>query len=75
MSEVRLGVLCPQCRHLRADYTCAAFPKGIPDTITGMYLDHSQPVAGDHGIQFEPRRTGDPAPKFRAVALEEEKAG
>lgn len=71
MSEVSLGVLCRQCRHLRDDYTCAAFPRGIPDIITGLYVDHSAPVEGDSGIQFEPRQPGDPEPQFRAVALEE----
>lgn len=32
---------------------CAAFPDGIPDSIIYEGVDHTQPVKGDHGIQFE----------------------
>ena len=46
---------CPFCKHLidgRAR-TCAAFPEGIPNEITSGANDHTSPVEGDNGIQFE----------------------
>jgi hypothetical protein len=53
------------CRHLRGAYQpddseleeipcCAAFPKGIPGEISYGTNLHEAPVAGDHGIQYEP---------------------
>ena len=33
---------------------CEAFPKkGIPDEIWSAENDHSKPVKGDHGLQYE----------------------
>lgn len=32
---------------------CAAFPEGIPGEILDDTLDHREPIAGDHGIQWE----------------------
>lgn len=59
--------LCLWCRHSNIrpgeteylDYTCTAFPEGIPDEILDNRFDHRRPLEGDHGIQFEPT----PAPK------------
>jgi hypothetical protein len=48
--------ICAYCRHYTraaAVFSCAAFPRGIPDGIIGNEQDHRQPVEGDHGIQFE----------------------
>ena len=44
--------ICNFCRHLRAR-GCAAFPWGIPDEIRSGAIDHTKPVEGDNGIQFE----------------------
>lgn len=49
--------ICVGCKHLIGtllDPKCAAFPDGIPNEILLSKLDHRQPVAGDHGIQFAP---------------------
>lgn len=35
-------------------WLCKAFPKRIPQEIVDGRDDHSQPVAGDHRIRFEP---------------------
>jgi hypothetical protein len=57
---------CMTCRHFRSPFsvpagaarpdgaTCDAFPQGIPDPIFANKIDHRQPVAGDHGVQWEP---------------------
>lgn len=55
--------LCTRCLHLhdQADafdtedgaWTCDAFPEGIPEGILFGEIDHTQPVEGDHGIQYE----------------------
>lgn len=34
-------------------HTCEAFPEGIPDAITDGDEFHTDPVNGDHDIQFE----------------------
>jgi len=38
--------------------TCAAFPDGIPQGIWDNKVDHRVPIAGDHGIVFEPAWLG-----------------
>lgn len=49
---------CGGCRHWTprfGDYRiCEAFPAGIPDVIWLRFRQHVRPVAGDHGIRFEP---------------------
>lgn len=46
---------CPDCLHKHLSRaTCDAFPDGIPDAILRGRHQHRTPVAGDHGIQFEP---------------------
>lgn len=32
---------------------CSAFPDGIPDEIAYGNNPHTEPVKGDHGIQYE----------------------
>ena len=49
---------CIECRHLqqgREDWTCAAFPTGIPNNVADTTLDHRQEVEGDGGVRWEPR--------------------
>lgn len=50
--------ICHRCRHLDrssegAGMRCSAFPKGIPIEIRVGRVDHTKPVLGDRGIQFE----------------------
>lgn len=43
---------CQTCRHRISGFTCAAYPKRIPQEIlTGENL-HREPYEGDHGIQW-----------------------
>jgi hypothetical protein len=51
----RFSPVCDFCRHnFRSGVrTCAAFPRGIPDTIYDGQNLHSSPFAGDNGVQFE----------------------
>jgi len=34
--------------------TCLAFPEGIPEGIITGDIDHSVPIEGDHGFQYNP---------------------
>ncbi len=34
--------------------TCLAFPEGIPENILIGDVDHSQPIDGDNGFQYDP---------------------
>ena len=72
MTKPLVGPLCMQCRHIRANWTCDASPRGIPPEI---YLDrgtdHTRPVQGDHGIRFEPRPPDSLAPNFDDLMLPE----
>ena len=50
--------ICIDCAHFAREsegWKCAAFPNGIPDSIIGCEADHTKPIDGDHGIQFEHR--------------------
>lgn len=71
MSLPASGPLCTQCRHIRRDYTCTAFLRGIPTLIAFQGHDHTVNVPGDHGIKFEARRPGDPEPDFIDLELPE----
>ena len=50
---------CLQCKYLRrfrrkdTNYTCDAFPDGIPSVIFSGSVDHTKLYPGDHGIQFK----------------------
>ena len=50
--------MCMKCKHFHtrnfASFTCDAFPKGIPIEIIDGEKLHTSPIAGDHGIVFEP---------------------
>jgi hypothetical protein len=71
---------CIKCAHFNDDkpgaYVCAAYPDGIPTDILYDEVDHRQPYAGDHGIQFEPWEAGAESPfaYWDRLAAEEAKA-
>ena len=52
---------CLECSRLGGSknggfgFVCEAFPSGIPDEIITGETDHTEPVDGDHGIQFKKR--------------------
>jgi hypothetical protein len=55
----RTAPICLVCKHYNRDEnatkpTCKAFPDRIPAAIRESRLDHRLPIAGDHGITFEP---------------------
>ena len=48
--------ICMMCSHFHreaAGLTCDAFAERISDDIIHSRLDHTKPIDGDHGIQFE----------------------
>lgn len=47
--------ICHRCVHRTSVRNCKAFPDGIPGDILAGRVMHTQPYAGDRGIQFEPR--------------------
>lgn len=50
--------MCEVCAHNNGDFTCEAFPGGIPIEISGKKrIDHRFPFPGDAGIQFEKDNT------------------
>lgn len=58
--------MCWYCRHrVKGTWTCAAFPRGIPDTIADGDFDHRAEYRGDEGIRFEPRSDMAIPPEFR----------
>jgi len=56
-----ISPLCLECKHYHdklykadEDRICKAFPDGIPERIFyTSEIDHTEPVEGDGGIQFE----------------------
>jgi hypothetical protein len=57
--EERIGMdfteqpICNKCKHRSRSIYCAAYPEGIPRSILLNEQDHTKPINGDHGIQFE----------------------
>lgn len=48
---------CLQCTYWEEPgIICAAFPEGIPKEVLMNIVDHKNPVSGDHGIRFAPRK-------------------
>jgi len=47
---------CFRCVHYIGgiELVCAAFPAGIPVKILAATIDHTGPIDGDNGLQFEP---------------------
>jgi hypothetical protein len=50
--------ICLGCVHFHhgsdRDYTCAAYPDGIPRCILESRVDHRHVFIGDRGIRFAP---------------------
>ena len=70
MPTPAIGPFCLSCRHIRKDWTCDAFPQGIPAEIVFGH-PHDTPVEGDGGIQFELRPDDLPLPDFNDLMMEE----
>ena len=54
---------CSNCTRLDKnsdDFTCAAFPDGVPDDILTNFRTHVEPYPGDNGIRFDPIDKNDP---------------
>ena len=57
--EERMGMdftdhpICNKCKHRSRGIYCVAYPEGIPRSILLNEQDHTKPIKGDHGIQFE----------------------
>ncbi len=45
--------LCDTCVHFSPDFTCKAFPAGIPDEIVFSLVDHRIPFRDDGGVTYE----------------------
>lgn len=46
---------CVLCKHLRpGEYSCKAFPTGIPENVLLNQTDHRRPVEGDKGVRWSP---------------------
>ena len=55
LSTVQYSPVCTKCKHYGSGFReCKAF-KEIPLSIWEGRNKHTQPVDGDHGIQFEAR--------------------
>jgi len=55
LSITNFSSICSLCERFkkRTEWrTCPAFPDKIPDAIWEGDNDHTQPVDGDHGLQF-----------------------
>ncbi len=52
--------MCVDCKRMRPDGTCEAYPHGIPEEIIMNRWDHRFPKPGDHGLQFDPKPEATP---------------
>lgn len=61
-------ITCSRCKHFDFkdldEKICPAFPDGIPADIWCGRNDHTSPVEGDHGIQYEARANIEKAKKY-----------
>lgn len=46
-------ILCRMCKHYGVNYTCSAFPKGIPKQVMNGNYNHVVNIEGDLGFKFE----------------------
>lgn len=53
-----VGFMCNDCKHNHRDFTCDAFPNGIPKEII-LREEHDTPYPGDNGIRYEPKEKTD----------------
>ena len=49
------------------DWHCEAFPDGRPQEIIDGELDHHEPIEGDHGLQFIPKKNDNAKEPFNMV--------
>lgn len=52
---------CVECRHYHdnsENFSCKAFPNGIPEDILNGDFDHREEYPHDNGIRFEPMEAG-----------------
>lgn len=47
---------CNGCVHNNFDYTCKAFPEGIPSKILLNEIIHDKPLKNDNGFQYEKKK-------------------
>ena len=52
-----MGVGGPEDTEIGEVPICKAYPKGIPEDIAYGEELHTEPMPGDHGIQFEKAKT------------------
>jgi hypothetical protein len=45
--------ICHSCEYLNENFTCKAYPNGIPKSIIKNKYIHIKPLKGDNGIQFK----------------------
>ncbi len=46
-------LLCWFCEYYKSNFTCKAFPEGIPGEIISGSNEHREPYEGDNGYQFK----------------------
>lgn len=49
-----ISTQCVTCKFYRGLTECDAFPEGIPQDIFSGEKDHTEPIEGDNGIQWQP---------------------
>jgi len=57
----QISPLCLECKHFHnnEEFTCEAFPLGIPEKIILNEIDHHISYTGDSGIIFEQKDDND----------------
>lgn len=57
LNEIGDPPLCLNCKNFNKtvdDFTCSAYPEGIPMAIIQSSADHRLPLSGDNGIHYDP---------------------